>query len=250
MFFDILTLFPSMFQGAFSDSIIKRALEKSIISIDTHNIRDYSEDDRHKTVDDYPYGGDAGMLMKPEPLVRAIKDSKERLKEHNPLVVYLSPQGELLNQTVVESLLGEEAIILLCGRYKGIDQRVVDKHVDREISIGDYVLSGGEIAAMVVVDAITRLLPGALGNRDSAEADSFYNGLLSYPEYTRPEEFEDMKVPQVLLSGHHANIQSWQKEQAVAITKKRRPDLWERYCQKQSETETVNKNLLKSKKNI
>jgi tRNA (guanine37-N1)-methyltransferase len=234
MFFDILTLFPSMFQGAFSDSIIKRALEKGLISIDLHNIRDYSEDVKHKTVDDYPYGGDAGMLMKPEPLVRAICDAKERLKEHNPVVVYLSPQGELLNQAVVESLLNQKALILLCGRYKGIDQRVVDKYVDREISIGDYVVSGGEIPAMVVVDSVTRLLPGALGNRDSAEADSFYNGLLSYPEYTRPEEFDGEKVPSVLLSGHHANIQKWQLEQSICLTKKRRPDLWEQYRDKKS----------------
>jgi tRNA (guanine37-N1)-methyltransferase len=232
MFFDILTLFPSMFQGAFSDSIIRRALEKELISIDIHNIRDYSDDDRHKTVDDYPYGGDAGMLMKPQPLVTAIESVTSRRKEHNPTVVYLSPQGELLNQTVVESLLVEDSLILLCGRYKGIDQRVVDKYVDREISIGDYVLSGGEIPAMVLVDSVTRLLPGALGNRESAEADSFYNGLLSYPEYTRPEEFEGMKVPSVLLSGHHANIRQWQFEQAADLTKKRRPDLWERYCSK------------------
>lgn len=248
MFFDILTLFPSMFQGAFSDSIIKRAIEKGLISIDFHNIRDYSEDVKHKTVDDYPYGGDAGMLMKPEPLVRAICDAKERLKEHKPVVIYLSPQGELLNQGVVESLLNENALILLCGRYKGIDQRVVDKYVDREISIGDYVVSGGEIPAMVVVDSVTRLLPGALGNRDSAEADSFYNGLLSYPEYTRPEEFDGVKVPSVLLSGHHANIQKWQQEQSICLTKKRRPDLWEQYCDKNQETvnyTTINKTKLK-----
>lgn len=248
MFFDILTLFPSMFQGAFSDSIIKRALDNGLISIDFHNIRDYSEDVRHKTVDDYPYGGDAGMLMKPEPLVRAICDAKERLKEHKPVVVYLSPQGELLNQGVVESLLNENALILVCGRYKGIDQRVVDKYVDREISIGDYVLSGGEIPAMVLVDSVTRLLPGALGNRDSAEADSFYNGLLSYPEYTRPEEFDGTKVPSVLLSGHHANIQKWQKEQSICLTKKRRPDLWELYCDKNQEIvdyTTINKTKLK-----
>lgn len=248
MFFDILTLFPSMFQGAFSDSIIKRALEKGLISIDFHNIRDYSEDVKHKTVDDYPYGGDAGMLMKPEPLARAICDAKERLKELNPVVVYLSPQGELLNQVVVDSLLNEKALILLCGRYKGIDQRIVDKYVDREISIGDYVVSGGEIPAMVVVDSVTRLIPGALGNRDSAEADSFYNGLLSYPEYTRPEEFDGEKVPPVLLSGHHANIQKWQLEQSICLTKKRRPDLWEQYCDKNHETvnyTTINKIKLK-----
>jgi len=230
MFFDILTLFPAMFQGAFSDSIIKRAIEKGFVSIDLHNIRDYSEDDRHKTVDDYPYGGDAGMLMKPQPLARAIADAKSRLEEHDPKVIYLSPQGELLTHNVVESLLNEKALILLCGRYKGIDQRILDKYVDKEISVGDYVLSGGEIAAMAVVDAVTRLIPGVLGNRDSAEGDSFYKGLLSHPEYTRPEEFEGMKVPSVLLSGHHAQILQWQKEQALEITRRKRPDLWEKYC--------------------
>ena len=234
MLFDILTLFPSMFQGAFSDSIIKRAVEKGAISLQVHNIRDFTDDERHKTVDDYPYGGDAGMLMKPQPLARAITDAKDRHKDLEPKVIYLSPQGELLNHSVVESLLNENALILLCGRYKGIDQRICDKYVDREISIGDYVLSGGEIAAMAIVDAVTRLLPGVLGNRDSAEADSFYNGLLSHPEYTRPEEFEGMKVPSVLLSGHHALISKWQQEQAVELTKKRRPDLWESYKSKQN----------------
>jgi tRNA (guanine37-N1)-methyltransferase len=229
MFFDILTLFPSMFKGAFSDSIIKRALERKLISIDIHDIRDYSDDPKHKTVDDYPYGGDAGMLIKPEPLAAAIKDAKERLKELKPLVIYLSPQGELLNQQVVKSFLDEKALILLCGRYKGIDQRICDKYVDREISIGDYVLSGGEIPAMVMVDAITRLIPGVLGNRDSAENDSHYNGLLSCPQYTRPETFEQMNVPEVLISGHHANILKWQKEQSIKMTRKRRPDLWEKY---------------------
>ncbi len=218
-----------MFKGAFSDSIIKRALERKLISIDIHDIRDYSDDPKHKTVDDYPYGGDAGMLIKPEPLAAAIKDAKERLKELKPLVIYLSPQGELLNQQVVKSFLDEKALILLCGRYKGIDQRICDKYVDREISIGDYVLSGGEIPAMVMVDAITRLIPGVLGNRDSAENDSHYNGLLSCPQYTRPETFEQMNVPEVLISGHHANILKWQKEQSIKMTRKRRPDLWEKY---------------------
>ena len=231
MFFDILTLFPSMFQGVFSDSIIKRALEKELISIDIHNIRDYSDDDRHKTVDDYPYGGDAGMLLKPEPVARAIKDARMRLEEHRPVVVFLSPHGELMNQTVVESLLKENALILLCGRYKGIDQRICDKYVDREISVGDYILSGGEIPAMALLDAVTRLIPGVLGNRESAENDSFYNGILSHPEYTRPEEFEGMRVPPVLLSGHHANIIKWQREQAIEITKAKRPDLWQKNCE-------------------
>lgn len=236
MIFDILTLFPSMFQGAFSDSIIRRAIDNGIISIDFHNIRDYSDDTKHKTVDDYPYGGDAGMLMKVAPLVKCICDAKERLAQHNPVVVYMSPQGELLNHKVVESFIDTKSLIILCGRYKGIDQRVVDTYVDREISIGDYVLSGGEIPAMVLVDSITRLLPGALGNRDSAEADSFYNGLLSYPEYTRPEDINGMRVPEILLSGHHANIKKWQHEQAVKITKERRPDLWDKYCIAHPET--------------
>lgn len=229
-----------MFQGAFSDSIIKRAIDNGIISIDFHNIRDYTDDTKHKTVDDYPYGGDAGMLMKVAPLVKCITDAKKRLAQHNPVVVYMSPQGELLNHKVVESFIDTKSMIILCGRYKGIDQRVVDTFVDREISIGDFVLSGGEIPAMVLVDSITRLLPGALGNRDSAEADSFYNGLLSHPEYTRPEDINGMKVPEILLSGHHANIKKWQHEQAVKITKERRPDLWDKYCIAHPET-VINK---------
>jgi tRNA (guanine37-N1)-methyltransferase len=233
MFFDILTLFPGMFEGAFSDSIIKRAQERGLVKIEIHNIRDYSDDERHKTVDDYPYGGDAGMLLKPEPLSRAITASKERLAALNPKVVFLTPQGEPLRQAVAESLLAEEAIILLCGRYKGIDQRIRTRYIDRELSIGDYVLSGGEVPAMAVVDAVTRLIPGVLNNRESAEADSFYNGLLSYPQYTRPEEFEGMKVPDVLVSGHHANIIAWKREQSIALTKARRPDLWKEYCEKE-----------------
>ena len=237
MFFDILTLFPGMFDGAFSDSIIKRAQERGLVKIDIHNIRDYSSDERHKTVDDYPYGGDAGMLLKPEPLASAIMASRERLAALNPKVVFLTPQGELLRQPVVESLLGEQALILLSGRYKGIDQRIRTRYIDREISIGDYVLSGGEVPAMVVVDAVTRLIPGVLNNRESAEADSFYNGLLSYPQYTRPEEFEGMKVPEVLVSGHHVNISAWKREQAIALTKERRPDLWKEHEEKRVKDE-------------
>jgi len=229
MFFDILTLFPSMFEGVFSDSIIHRAIKSWLVSITMHNIRDYSDDERHKTVDDYPYGGDAGMLMKPEPLSRAIRASQERLREHNPTVIYLSPRGELIRHEIVEELRQEKALILLCGRYKGIDERVSTAYVDRELSLGDFVLSGGEIAAMALIDAVTRLIPGALGNRDSAETDSFFNGLLSHPQYTRPEEFEGMRVPDVLLSGHHANIAAWQRQMAEDITRKRRPDLWERF---------------------
>ncbi|MBN1759129.1 MAG: tRNA (guanosine(37)-N1)-methyltransferase TrmD, partial [Chitinispirillaceae bacterium] len=229
MFFDILTLFPSMFDGVFSDSIMHRAIKGGHISISFSNIRDFSEDERHKTVDDYPYGGDAGMLMKPEPLSRTINASKERLKKYDPKVIYLSPKGELIRHEVVDELHREKALILLCGRYKGIDERITERYVDRELSLGDFILSGGEIAAMALIDAVTRLIPGVLGNRDSAESDSFYNGLLSHPHYTRPEEFEGMRVPEVLLSGHHANIAAWQRNMALEITRKRRPDLMERY---------------------
>ena len=235
MLFDILTLFPGMFEGAFTDSIIKRARERGHVTIELHNIRDYSLDSKHHTVDDYPYGGDAGMLLKPEPLARAIDDSKKRHAHLKPKVVFLTPQGELLNQNIVKSFLPEEALIVLCGRYKGIDQRIRESHIDREISIGDYVLSGGEVPAMVLVDAITRLIPGVLNNRESAEADSFYNGLLSYPQYTRPEEFEGKKVPEILTGGHHKNIMAWKKEQSIAITKERRPDLWKEYSEKNPE---------------
>lgn len=228
MFFDILTLFPDMFAGAFADSIISRAVEKQIVSITLTNIRDFSTD-RHRSVDEYPFGGDAGMLMAPQPVDAAIRASKERLAQHNPCVVYLSPSGEKLTHAVVEDLTRQQSLILLCGRYKGVDQRVIDKQVDREISIGDYVLSGGEIPAMVIVDAVTRLLPGSLGNRESAERDSFYCGLVSPPQYTRPEIWEDMAVPSVLVSGHHEKIRQWQLEQAIALTQKRRPDLWNEY---------------------
>lgn len=231
MLFDILTLFPDMFAGAFSDSIIKRAQERRLVSIEFHNIRDYSNDERHKTVDDYPYGGDAGMLLKPEPLAAAISACKEKHAALSPKVVYCSPQGMLLDHGVVESLCGEKALVIVCGRYKGIDHRIRERYVDVEISIGDYVLSGGEVPAMVLVDAVTRLIPGVLNNRESAEADSFYKGLLCYPQYTRPDEFEGMKVPEILLSGHHAHIEAWKREQAEMITKARRPDLWEKYKQ-------------------
>lgn len=237
MFFDILTLFPGMFESAFSDSIIKRARERGLVTIEIQNIRDYSMDNRHKTVDDYPYGGDAGMLMKPEPLARAITASKERLAAVCPKVIFLTPQGELLRQEVVESLLAEKALILLCGRYKGIDQRIRDRYVDREISIGDYVLSGGEIPAMALVDAVTRFVPGVLSNLESAETDSFCDGLLSYPQYTRPEVFEGARVPEMLLSGHHERIRAWKREQAVAVTRARRPDVWKAYKEKNNITE-------------
>ncbi len=228
MFFDILTLFPSLFEGVFSDSIIHRAVEKKLLSIHIDNIRNYSQAP-HYSVDDYPYGGDPGMLMKPEPVTMAIQAAKKRLSRCSPKVIFLSAQGERLDHSIVEGLQKEKGLILLCGRYKGIDHRVCEKYVDREISIGDYILSGGEIAAMVLIDAITRLIPGALGNSESAGRDSFFNGLLSPPYYTRPEIFKELRVPEVLLSGHHQKIREYQVDQAEKMTSIRRPDLWKRY---------------------
>lgn len=231
MFFDILTLFPAMFESPFSDSIIKRAVEKKLVSIHIDNIRDYTQD-KHRTVDDYPYGGDAGMLMKAQPLAKAITAARMRRAQHAPRVIFLTPQGRKLNQRIVNELATENSLVLVCGRYKGIDQRIRDKYIDDEISVGDFVLSGGEIPAMVLLDAIVRLIPGVLGNRDSAEKDSHFEGLLSPPQYTRPEVFEDMSVPEVLLSGHHKNIREWQQRCAQEITRNRRPDLWEDYSAK------------------
>jgi tRNA (guanine37-N1)-methyltransferase len=231
MFFEILTLFPSMFEGAFSESIIKLAVERGIVSINLVDFRKFSGD-KHNTVDDYPYGGDPGMLIKPQPLADAIKNSKLRLSNMSPKVVFMSPHGNRLTHDKVHMLSKEKSLIIVCGHYKGIDQRIMDHYADMEISIGDYVLSGGELPAMVLVDSISRLIPGVLGNSESAERDSFFNGLLSPPQYTRPEEFENTKVPAVLISGHHENIRKWRLEQAIALTKLKRPDLWEQYCEK------------------
>ncbi|MBD3390527.1 MAG: tRNA (guanosine(37)-N1)-methyltransferase TrmD [Chitinivibrionales bacterium] len=228
MFFEILTLFPGMFESVFAESIVRRAIDKGVVSVGIDNIRDYTGD-RHRTVDDYPYGGGPGMLMKPEPVVKALDAARKRHAGLSPKIIFLSPRGELFNHGIARELSAEQGLVLLCGRYKGLDQRVVEKHVDREISIGDYVLSGGELAAMVVVEAVTRLLPGVLGNEDSAAVDSFFDGLLSPPEYTRPEIFDGVSVPEVLLSGNHARIREWQERQARDITMARRPELWRRY---------------------
>jgi tRNA (guanine37-N1)-methyltransferase len=228
MHFEILTLFPDMFTGVVDDSIIKRAQEKGLVSIGFENFRTYTAD-RHKTVDDYPFGGDPGMLLKPGPVSAAIKAARERQATSNPRVILMSPQGDKLDHDVLMRLLKEKSLILVCGRYKGFDQRIIDHYIDEEISIGDYILSGGELAAMVIIEALVRLIPGVLGNIESAENDSFYDGLLSPPYYTRPEEFEGLKVPEILTSGHHANIKKWMQEQAEQITKAKRPDLWEKF---------------------
>jgi len=214
-----------------SESIIKRACDKGLVSIRLVDFRDFTGD-KHRTVDDAPYGGGPGMLIKPQPLALALSASKERLSDLSPKAVFLTPQGELLTHERAKSLSEERALILVCGHYQGIDQRIIDHYIDLEISVGDYVLSGGEIPAMALLDSITRLIPGVLGNNDSAPGDSLYDGLLSPPQYTRPEVFESDSVPEILISGHHENIRKWQKEQALAITKAKRPDLWEKYCKK------------------
>ena len=219
MKFDILTLFPEMFE-ALNESIIGKAKEKSLIEINLINIRDFSKD-KHKKVDDTPYGGGAGMVMMPDVVYDAYSSIKDR---ENAKVIYLSPQGKTLNQEKVKELSKENHLILLCGHYEGIDQRVLDEIVDEEISIGDYVLTGGELPAMVLVDSVSRYVEGVL-KAESIEEESFSNNLLEYPQYTRPEEFRGKRVPEVLISGHHENIKKWREEKALEVTKKKRPDL-------------------------
>ena len=218
MKFDILTLFPEMFDSI-NKSIIGKAIEKNLIEINLVNIRDFSKD-KHKKVDDTPYGGGAGMVMRPD----VVYDAYQSVKSDNAKVIYLSPKGKTLNQERVKELAKENHIILLCGHYEGIDQRVLDEIVDEEISIGDYVLTGGEIPAMVLIDSVSRYIDGVITS-ESVEEESFSNGLLEYPQYTRPEIFLDKKVPEILLSGHHENIKKWRDEQALEITKQNRPDL-------------------------
>ena len=222
MKFDCLTLFPEMFE-ALNQSIIGRAKEKNLIEINLINIRDFSKD-KHKKVDDTPYGGGAGMVMKAD----VVYDAYKSVKDENAKVIYMSPQGKTLNQSKVEELSKQEHLIILCGHYEGIDQRVIDKIVDEEISIGDYVLTGGEIPAMALIDSVSRYVDGVLTG-ESIKEESFSQGLLEYPQYTRPEVFEGVKVPEILLSGHHENIDKWRKEQSIHITKKKRPDLLKNY---------------------
>lgn len=222
MRFDILTLFPDMFGGPFGESIIRRGQDKGLIQIGLHQIRDYTVD-RHRTVDDAPYGGGAGMLMKPEPLAAAIEAAK--ILNTDAPVLLTTPQGNPLTQKLAQELSLRPGLIIICGRYEGVDERIHQRYVDHEISIGDYVLSGGELAAMVLVDSVTRLVPGVLGSDESAAADSFSDGLLEYPQYTRPPEFNGLTVPASLLSGNHAEITRWRREQSLKRTAERRPDL-------------------------
>jgi tRNA (guanine37-N1)-methyltransferase len=225
---DVLTLFPEMFAGPLQASILGRALREGIADVHLHNIRDYATD-RHQIVDDYAYGGGPGMVMKPEPLAASI-EAVRALAEPGGRVVLMTPQGRLLNQPVVDELAAEPRLILLCGHYEGVDERIRQDFVDDEVSIGDYVVSGGEVAALVVIDAVVRRQPGTLGSADSLLEESHSDGLLEYPQYTRPADFRGSKVPDILLSGHHGEIARWRRQQRVIRTAQRRPDLLAKVC--------------------
>ncbi len=217
---DVLTLFPGMFAGPLDESIVKRARGAGLLDLAIHNLRDYTHD-RHKTVDDKPFGGGPGMLLKPEPIFEAV----EKLGREATRVILLSPAGRQFNQAIARELAQQTHLLFVCGSYEGFDERVREALADDELSIGDYVLTNGALPAMVIIDAVTRLLPGALGDDESSRDESFSHGLLEYPHYTRPAEFRGMKVPDVLLSGHHAEIEKWRQEQAKQRTQQRRPDL-------------------------
>jgi tRNA (guanine37-N1)-methyltransferase len=226
MRFDILTLFPQFFETPLSSAIFQRARDKGLASFNTYNIRDYTHD-KHNVVDDYPFGGGAGMLLKPEPVFEAIEDVlKDRQPGEEPVPVILTtPQGRQFSQPMAYQLAEHKRLVILCGHYEGVDDRVREHIVTHEISIGDYVLSGGELAALVIADAVTRLLPGVLGSDESAAGDSHSDGLLEYPQFTRPAEFRGWAVPEILLSGNHAKIAAWRREQSLLKTAERRPDL-------------------------
>jgi tRNA (guanine37-N1)-methyltransferase len=218
---DVLTLFPEMFDGIFDLGIMKRAMEQNLVSIGVHNIRDYSHD-KHHTVDDYPYGGGAGMVLKPEPIFEAVEAIDKKV---DTPVILLSPQGRLFTQEVAQELAGHKHLVLICGRYEGVDERVREHLASDEISIGDYVLSGGELAAMVIMESVFRLVPGVLGSEESPLDDSHVGGLLEYPHYTRPPDYRGWPVPEVLLSGNHAEIKRWRREQSIRRTLSQRPEL-------------------------
>ncbi len=224
MNFYIMTLFPDMVMQGLTTSITGRAMQKKLIQIEAVNIRDYTTE-KHGQVDDYPYGGGAGMVMQAEPIYRTWEAITGRIGKR-PRVVYMTPQGSVFHQGMAQEFAKEEDLIILCGHYEGVDERILDLIVTDQVSIGDYVLTGGELPAMVMVDCISRLVPGVLNNQESAEFESFHENLLEYPQYTRPEVFMGMRVPEVLLSGHHARIDAWRQEQSVKRTKDRRPDLF------------------------
>ena len=223
MNFHVLTLFPDMIRQGFDTSITGRAMANGLLHLDVVDIRDYSRD-KHKHVDDYPYGGGAGMVMQPEPIALSYEDMVKDM-DHRPRVIYVTPQGSVFNQSMAEEFAGEEDLIFLCGHYEGVDERILEEIVTDYVSIGDYVLTGGELPALVMMDAVSRLVPGVLNNEDSAEFESFHDNLLEHPHYTRPVEYHGRRVPDVLLSGHHGNIDRWRREQSLKRTFERRPDL-------------------------
>lgn len=224
--FDVLTLFPDMFKSVLGDSIINRAREKNLVDMSFINIRDFSQN-KHKKTDDYPYSGGGGMLMTPQPIYDAYMSVASACKK-KPYTVYMSPQGTVFNQKKAIELSQKDHIVILCGHYEGVDQRVLDMIVDEEISIGDFVLTGGEIPAMAVIDSVCRMVPGVLSNEGSYTNESHFEGLLEYPQYTHPQEFMGVKIPEVLISGHHKNIEIWKREQALLTTLKKRPDMLEK----------------------
>lgn len=226
MNFYIMTLFPDMVMNGLNTSIIGKAMEKELLSIKAVDIRDYTTD-KHRHVDDYPYGGGAGMVMQAQPVYDCYKDIEKNF-DKKPRVLFMTPTGKTFNQDMAKELANEENLVFLCGHYEGIDKRVLDKIVTDEVSLGDFVLTGGELPAMVMIDAISRLIPGVLNNDISAETETFTDNLLEYPQYTRPEVWEGESVPPVLLSGHHANIEKWRREQSLLLTRERRPDLFEK----------------------
>ncbi|MZQ81614.1 tRNA (guanosine(37)-N1)-methyltransferase TrmD [Paenibacillus sp. 5J-6] len=227
---DVLTLFPEMFDGVFSSSILGKARDKGIVSLNTVNFREYSNN-KHNTVDDYPYGGGGGMVLKPEPIFAAVEDLPKHQEAGQepakPRVILMCPQGTPFSQKIAEELSSEEHLVFICGHYEGYDERIRQYLVTDELSIGDYVLTGGELPAMVVIDSVVRLLPGVLGNEMSAVTDSFSTGLLEYPHYTRPAKFREWEVPDMLLSGHHENVKRWRRKESILRTLERRPDLLE-----------------------
>ena len=227
----VMTLFPEMFEQVMGSSIMGKAIDQGLIELEIFNIRDFTLD-KHNKVDDYPYGGGAGMVMEAEPIYRCYEEICSRVGKR-PAVVYMTPQGEVFSQRKAESLSTKEEVVFLCGHYEGVDERVLEEIVTDYLSIGDYVLTGGELPAMVMMDAIARLVPGVLNNEESAETESFSDGLLEHPQYTRPAEILGRKVPDVLLSGHHENIAKWRQEESLRRTKERRPDLYEEWKQRQ-----------------
>lgn len=229
MKFHIMTLFPEIFNSYMNESIMKRAVEKGIIEVNIYNIRDFSNN-KHKKVDDYPFGGGAGMVMTPQPIYDTYKYIIDTHNIKEPRVVYLTPKGKTHNQTIASNMSKLDDVILLCGHYEGIDQRIIDLIVTDEISIGDYVLTGGELPALILIDSISRLISGVLNQDESFEEESFSNDLLEYPHYTRPRDFMQMTVPEVLLSGNHKKIEEWRNDESVRITKERRPDLYKKAC--------------------